>query len=147
MPSTIWSKTQGIEKNFLFVSKHHASIHITTIFVFPSINPNLINTALIKKLIYGFKSNSESLKKQVFMTGFFTLPIKKENKLLIKLLTSLKTKRLVLKFLTKPSWIWKMSKEDLSFILRKVERCKFIKFSLTQYFLMKVHTKVQLSKM
>jgi len=40
-----------------------------------------------------------------------------------------------------------MSKEDLLFILKKVEKCKFIKCLLTQYFLIKVHIKALHSKM
>lgn len=40
-----------------------------------------------------------------------------------------------------------MSKEDSSFILKKAGKCKYMKFSLIQYFLMKAHTKAQHFKM
>ena len=102
-----------------------------------------MNTVLIKKLIYGFKNNSVSSKRPDFMIGYFILPVRKENKLSIKSLTSLKTKRLGHKFSIKPFWIWKMLKEDLLSILKEAEKCKFIKFLLIQYFLMKVHIKAQ----
>lgn len=131
----------------MYALKHHVLTHSTIISFSLSINPNSTNTVLIKRLIYGFNNNLVSSKRPVFMTGFFILPVSKENKLLIKLSTSHKIRRLDHKFLIKLFWTWKMSKEDLSFILKKAEKCKFIKFLLTQYFLMKVHIRAQHSKM
>lgn len=140
-------KTQDTEKNLFFVSKHHVSTQGTIISSFPSTNQNSINIVLIKRPTYGFNNSSESLKKLDSLIGFFISPVNKENKLLIKLLTLLKIKKLDLKFSIKPFLTWKMLKGDLSFTQKKAERCKFTKYSSTQYFLIKAHIKAQHSKM